>query len=152
MRRSTVLAAAMLVVAAFAQAQPAPPNPDVQKLADAFVAAWNKADAKALAALHAENAIRASPQGEMIVGRPAIEQGFAAAFADELKGSTLTVTSVNQRSIGADVIVASGTWQIKGGTPPTGAATQGTYLNTMVRQSGQWVIASSAPIGAPAKP
>jgi len=152
MRRFTFLAAAMLVVAAFARAQPAPPNPEVQKLADAFVAAWNKADAKALAALHAENAIRASPQGDMIVGRAAIEQGFTAAFAAELKGSTLSVTSVNERAIGADVIVASGTWQMKGGTPPPGTATQGTYLNTMIRQGGHWVIASSAPIGAPPKP
>ena len=152
MRRSPFLAAAMLVVAVYVQAQPAPPNPEVQKLADAFVAAWNKADAKALAALHAEDAIRASPQGDMIVGRAAIEQGFAAAFAAELKGSTITVNSVNQRSIGPDLVVATGTWQLKGGNPPAGAATQGTYLNTMVRQGGRWVIASSAPIGAPAKP
>ena len=151
MRRSPFLAAAMLVVAAYVHAQPAPPNPDVQKLADAFVAAWNKGDAKALAALHAENAIRASPAGEMIVGRAAIEQGFTAAFAAELKGSVLTVASVNQRSIGADLLVATGTWQLKGGTPPPGAASEGTYLNTMVKQGGRWVIASSAPIGAPTK-
>jgi uncharacterized protein (TIGR02246 family) len=151
MRRTASFALALVVFAVYAQAQPGK-NPDVQKIADAFVTAWSKADAKALAALHADDAIRTNPQGQTIVGRAAIEQAFAAAFAGELKGSRLVIKPGDERSIGADVVVASGTWEITGGTPPAGAATRGTYLNTMVRQGGRWVIASSAPIPAPMKP
>ena len=38
-------------------------NPELQKIADAFVAAWNKGDPKALTALFAENGISADSFG-----------------------------------------------------------------------------------------
>jgi uncharacterized protein (TIGR02246 family) len=127
-------------------------NPELQKIADAFVAAWNKGDAKALAALHAENCIRAGDTGPVIVGRAAIEQNFTNAFAAVLKGTKLVVTSGDERTINPGLAVTSGTWEITGPPPPPGAATRGTYINTMVKQGGKWLIASSAAIPAPAKP
>ena len=48
MRRTLLSALALLLFAVPTPAQPAK-NPELQKVADAFVAAWNKADAKALA-------------------------------------------------------------------------------------------------------
>ncbi len=150
MRRAHMLAVAVLLFAIQAQAQPSK-NPELQKIVDAFVAAWNKGDAKALAALHAEDAIRANPQGQISVGRAAIEKAFAAAFGAELKGTKLVVTSGDERAVTADVVVSTGTWEIAGGTPPAGVATKGTYVNTLVRQGGRWVIVSSAPIPTPMK-
>lgn len=150
MRRTQVLAISLVLFAAQSQGQPGK-NPEVQKLGDAFVAAWNKADAKALAALHAENAIRSTPQGEIIVGRAAIEKAFADALAGELKGTRLVVKPGDERTVTNDVIVSAGTWEVTGGTPPPGAATRGTYVNTVLRQGGRWMIASSAPIPAPTK-
>jgi uncharacterized protein (TIGR02246 family) len=151
MRRILLFALAWLMLVASPRAQTGK-NPEMQALVDAFVAAWNKGDAKALAALHAEGAIRASPQGQMLVGRAAIEQSFAAAFAAELKGTKLVVTPGDERSISPDMAVSNGTWEITGGTPPAGAATKGTYLNVVVRQGGRWLVASSAPYPAAMKP
>lgn len=150
MRRTSLLAISLLVFAVQAKAQPSK-NPELQKVADAFVAAWNKADAKALAALHAEDAIRANPQGQMTVGRAAIEKAFAGAFTGELKDTKLVVIPGDERTISTDVAVSSGTWEITGGTPTAGAATKGTYVNTLVRQGGRWLIVSSAPFPAPMK-
>jgi uncharacterized protein (TIGR02246 family) len=150
MKRATLLALALLSLAIPAQAQPAQ-NADLQKISDAFMAAWDKGDAKALAALHAADAIRADTQWTTFVGRAAIEQAFTKAFAGELKGTKLAVKASDARSINPDLLVASGTWEITGGTPPPGAPTRGTYINTVIRQGGQWVIASSAPIPAPMK-
>jgi len=151
LRRTLMSAIALVLFALPAPAQSAK-NPEIQKIADAFVAAWNKGDAKALTALHAENCIRADSSGQTLAGRAAIEDGFTKAFAGPLKGTKLVVTPVDERTITPDLAVTSGTWEITGGTPPPGAATKGTFINSMVKQGGKWLIASSAPIPAPAKP
>lgn len=127
-------------------------NPEIQKIADAFVSAWAKGDAKALAALHAENAIRSTPEGLIHVGRGAIEKAFSDAFAGPFKGTTLVVKPGEERTITPDVVVASGTYEVMGGNVPAGAVTKGIYVNTLVRQGGRWVLASSAPAGAAATP
>ena len=72
-------------------------NPELQKIADAFVAAWSKGDAKALTALFAENGINADSFGQTTAGRAAIEEGFTKGFAGPLKGSKLVVTPVQER-------------------------------------------------------
>lgn len=151
LRRIMMSAIALALFANPAPAQSAK-NPELQKIADAFVAAWNKADSKALAALFAENAISADSSGQTAAGRAAIEAWYTQGFTGPLKGSKLAVTTVDERTITPDLTVTTGTWTLSGGTPPPGAASNGTYINTMVRQGGKWLIASSAPIPAPAKP
>ena len=152
MRRVAVLAVSLLVFGAGQPQARQAKNAEIQKVADAFVAAWNKADAKGLAALHAQDAIRATPEGLLVVGRAAIEKSFTEAMAGPLKGTKLVVTTGDERAITADLIVSSGTWEVTGATAPAGAATSGVYVNTMIRQGGRWLIASSAPIGVPKKP
>ena len=121
-------------------------------IADGFVAAWAKGDAKGLAALHAENAIRSTPEGVVYVGRAAIEKAFAEAFAGPYKDTKLVVTPGEERAIGADVIVTSGTYELTGGNVPPGAVTKGIYVNTAVRQGGRWLLVSSSPVGVTARP
>jgi uncharacterized protein (TIGR02246 family) len=153
MLKRTLMSAVVLVLCAVpTPAQPSK-NPELQKIADAFVAAWNKGDAKALAALHAENCITSGGETGQVVGRAAVEQDYTKAFAATLKGTKLIVTPGNERTINPDLAVTSGTWEIKGATPPPpGAATRGVYINTLVKQGGKWLIASSAAIPEPAKP
>ena len=75
---------------------------------------------------------------------------FTKAFLAELKGTKLVVTPGDERAVNADLAMTSGTWEITSSTPPPpGAATKGTYLNTLVKQGGKWLIAGSAPIPAP---
>ena len=154
MIRRTLVSAVVLVLCAVATPAQSAKNPELQKVADAFVAAWNKADAKALAALHAENCITTTNgPAQVIVGPPAVEQDYTKAFAAELKGTKLILKPGDERTINPDLAITSGTWEITGPTPPPpGAATRGTYINTLVKQGGKWLIVSSAAIPAPAKP
>jgi uncharacterized protein (TIGR02246 family) len=152
MRRVVVVIVTVAVLACtLAQAQTGR-NAEVQKLADAFVAAWAKGDATAIAALHAENAIRSTPEGLVHVGRTAIEKALSDAFAGPFKGTKLAVKPGEERTVTPDVVVATGTYEVTGGNVPTGVVTKGIYVNTLVRQGGRWLLASSAPVGVTAKP
>jgi uncharacterized protein (TIGR02246 family) len=152
MRRVAVVVVPIVVLAVTLLQAQTGKNAEIQKIADGFVAAWANADAKAIAALHAENAIRSTPEGLISVGRAAIEKAFSDAFAGPFKGTKLAVKSGEERTITPDVIVASGTYEITGGNVPTGAVTKGIYVNTLVRQGGRWLIVSSVPVGVTAKP
>jgi uncharacterized protein (TIGR02246 family) len=127
-------------------------DPELQKLADEFAQAWAKGDAKALAAMHTEDAIRIPGDGQVIAGRGAIEKSFAEGLSGMWKGSKLTITSGQSRQVAPNVQVAEGRYQITGGTPVAGAPTGGQYLNTVVRQDGRWRLASTAIIAPPPPP
>ena len=124
-------------------------DPELQKFADDFVQAWAKGDAKALAAMHTEDAIRIPGDGQVIAGRGAIEKSFADGLSGMWKGSKLTITAGQFRQVAPNVQVAEGRYQITGGTPVAGAPTGGQYLNTLVRQDGRWRLASGAIIPPP---
>ena len=117
-------------------------DPELKKLADAFSQAW----AKAIAALHTEDAIRLPGTGQVITGRAAIEENYAQALSGPWKGSTISITAGQSKQLAADVAVGEGRFEITGGTPPAGVPTAGQYLNTYVRRGGRWQLASSAVI------
>jgi uncharacterized protein (TIGR02246 family) len=123
---------------------------EMQKLVDDFTQAWAKGDAKALAALHTADAIRADSTGQVTVGRANIEAVFAAGFAGPLKGTKLVIRLGQESAINPNTRVGSGTWEVTGAPAVPGTPTKGTYVNTLVRQGGRWILASSAVIGAPA--
>jgi uncharacterized protein (TIGR02246 family) len=124
-------------------------DPELQKLADEFVQAWAKGDAKAIAALHTEDAIRIPGDGQVITGRAAIEKSFAEGLSGMWKGSKLTITPGKSTPLAPNVQVAEGRYQLTDGTPPAGAPTSGQYLNTVVRKGGRWLLASAAIIPPP---
>jgi uncharacterized protein (TIGR02246 family) len=145
-----------LLVGLTAQARPAAqgnqgnPEAEFKKLADAFVAAWDKADAKAIAALHTKDGVRLSGNGEpAVVGTAAIEQALAAALSGPYKGTTLSITPNQSKRVTADTYIGEGTYEVRGGSVPPGTPTRGQYLNTMVREGGRWRIAASAVIPTP---
>jgi len=118
---------------------------EIKKLVDAFVQAWNQADAKGVAALHTTDAIRLNTDGTVIVGRAEIEKWMATAFAGPMKGAKLAVTEGKRSQVTADVYVGEGTYEITGGAPPPpGMTNKGHYVNTLVRQGGRLLVASSA--------
>ena len=121
---------------------------EMQKLTDQYVAAFNKGDVKALGALHTADAIRVTQTGELIVGRVAIEQDFTTGLAGPFKGAKLTVTPGKVQSLSADVRLSEGTYQVTAG----GTALKGRFLNTLVRQGGQWRLASMATISTTPPP
>lgn len=141
--------------------QPAQPStdPELQKLADSYTAAWSKGDAAALAALYTTDAFYIDSGSVLMKGRAEIEATFKQRFAGELKGTTITISPGQTRQIGPQVRMSEGAWQISGIASPgagtaqpsatAGAPTAGRYLNTYVRQQGRWMIAGTA---APSEP
>lgn len=113
-------------------------DPALDKLIADYQTAWAKADAKALAALYTDNALRLS-DGQLVRGRQEIQAMFEKNFAGPWKGTKVTITAGRKEAIGgADVRLVEGTFEVSG---PTGPPLRGRFLNTFVRQGGQWKIA-----------
>ena len=126
---------------------------DADRLVQQYLNAWNKGDADALAALYVENGMRTDNnqmKDQMVVGREAIQAYYAKSFAGDGKGTKLSVKQGRTHASTADVRVQEGTWEVTGG--PQGPR-RGSYLNTYVRQGGDWKIAAvgSFPETPPAK-
>ena len=80
----------------------------------AFEAAWAANDAKALAALYAEDAVRVSSAEQLpAYGRAAIEAVHAASFGAENADSILTTTTEIARFLSPTIVMAAGTYEAK---------------------------------------
>ena len=148
MRKKTSWIAAIAIVVTSVALGAQKPDPDAQKIADAYVAAFNKADAKAVAALYAAEATRLGPDGQLVAGRAAIEKSYVDAFAGPLKGGKLTLTPGRSHAVTPDVKVIEGRFDVAGPAP-----VKGRYANTLVKQGGNWLLGSvvTIPDPAPAK-
>jgi uncharacterized protein (TIGR02246 family) len=144
--RLAALAAVVLAFSFTVLAQK--PDPDVQKVAAAYEAAFNKGDSKALTAMYTADALRVGPDGKLLAGRKDIEGSYVTSFAGPLKGAKLTLTLDRAVSVTPDVKVIEGTFSLAGAMP-----TKGRYVNTIVRQGGQWLLAAvnARPDTPPAK-
>jgi uncharacterized protein (TIGR02246 family) len=113
---------------------------EIDQLTQQYVAAWNKADVKALVGLYADNPMRtgATP-ADAIVGKPALEEFYKTGLATTWKGTTLTVTQGRTQNVTDDVRMQEGTWQVKGGQE---GPQSGRYYNTLVRVGGTWRLAA----------
>jgi uncharacterized protein (TIGR02246 family) len=135
--------ASLSVVAVGAQK----PDPDAQKLVDQYTAAFNKGDAKAVAALYTADATRVGPDGQLITGRAAVEKSYVDGFAGPIKGSTLSIQQGRVQVVTPDVKIMEGRFATSGA-----AGVKGRYVNTVVRQGGAWLLASVVTIVDPAPP
>src|SRR4029079_3989084 len=109
----------------------------IRKSDEAYVAAYNKQDAKALAALWSPEAVYVDPEsGEESVGRDEIEKEFADTFAGskdaklEIKVSAITFMSPN-------VAVESGTARI---IRPKEEPDESSYSALFVKRDGKWLL------------
>ena len=148
MRRRLTAAAVFLTITAALAAQTA--DPAIAKLVDQYQAAYNKNDGKALAAMYTADALRVGPTGQIITGRAAIEQDYVSNFGGPFKGTKLTLRPGRTQVVKPDVAVIEGTYEVTGGAAPV----RGRYVNTIVRDGGQWRLASVVTVpelGPPAK-
>src|SRR5688500_1881120 len=86
------------------------PDADIQKLADQYQTAFNKGDAKAVTALYTADALRVTPSGKLVSGKPAIEKDYAENFAGPFKGAKLTLHPGRTQNLKADVALIEGTF------------------------------------------
>jgi uncharacterized protein (TIGR02246 family) len=111
----------------------------IQKNAEAFVAAFEKGDAKTLAAFWAPDGDYTDQTGRRLVGREAIEKAFEELFA-EVKGLKVGIQSLSLRFVTPDVAIEDGITEVypPGGQPPSRAR----YTNVHVKREGQWLLSS----------
>lgn len=109
------------------------------KNAEAFVAAFNKGDAKALAAFWTPDGDFTDQLGHKLSGREAIEKSFAELFAEN-KGAQLRIDVTGLRFVTADVAVEDGTTAVihPDGLPPARAR----YTIVHVKKDGKWLLES----------
>ena len=114
-------------------------EPGVEQLLRDYQAAFNRNDAKALAALYTDKAIRLGPNNEVLYGRAAIEKFYVGSFGGT--PGALSIRPGPTQMITADVAVLEGRYEVAGATGIHGA-----YFLTIVRQNGQWKLASVVPV------
>jgi uncharacterized protein (TIGR02246 family) len=144
--RTLALLAVLVPAGTALQAQGVPENAaplepttaQLERLRTKYNEAFNKKDAAAVAALYTQNAIVITSDGQVLQGRPAIEQGMRTASAD---WGQLTSTGLDTRRLG------SWGWQVgstemKGG--PTAEA--GRYLAIFGKEQGVWKIRALASV------
>ena len=148
MRSAMLWFIAPLALAAGLSARPAPAAEPIdtakeeaalQKNTEAFVEAFNKGDAKALAAFFTEDGDMIDQDGHQIKGRKAIEEVYTKLFADT-KGSKLFIKITSMRVVRPDLALEDGLTEVvpADGGPPSAAR----YTVVHVKQDGEWRLES----------
>jgi uncharacterized protein (TIGR02246 family) len=123
-------------------------SPDQQAIAsqaNAFIAAYNKADVKALAAMFAEDAEWVDDEGNVIAGREAIASHFKDVFLTS-KGRTLDIDVESVRPATAEVMLEKGTSTV---TDPDGRNAVSSYTAVHVKKGDAWLISQFTETGSP---
>jgi uncharacterized protein (TIGR02246 family) len=109
----------------------------IRSAVESYVAAFNRGDATALAALWSPEAVYTNPlNGQQVVGRAEIEKQFAAIFA-EVKGTKLEAKTDSIRFVSPNVAVEQGTAKV---LRPDQAPEQSEYTAVYVKREGQWLL------------
>jgi uncharacterized protein (TIGR02246 family) len=117
----------------------APQASPLMKNAQAFVEAFEKGDAKAVAAFWAEDGDWVDLTGRRLQGRPAIEDAFKDYFAGN-KGVKLRIDVNSVRLVTPDTAIEDGVTSVT--SPDGGPPNQARYTNVHVKKDGQWVLQS----------
>jgi uncharacterized protein (TIGR02246 family) len=106
--------------------------------------AWNQHNAKAYAALFAEDGDLVNVVGWWWRGRKEIESKLTDAFAFVFRESTLTITEVNVRFLTSEIAVAHMRWTMSGARTPPTIPEPREGLQTIVLQKfgANWMIAA----------
>lgn len=109
----------------------------IRKAVDAYVAAYNAGDAKALAQLWSPQAVYTDRlSGEQVVGRAEIEKQFTDIFA-ETQGAKLEASTSAIQFLSPNVAVESGIARL---TVPEQEPEQSDYTAVYVKQGDAWLL------------
>jgi uncharacterized protein (TIGR02246 family) len=118
------------------QAQPSAEEKTIREKSKAYVDAFNKGDAAAVAAHYAKDGEVVDRSGKTTRGREAIQKELEAYFAKN-KGIKVEQSCEAVRSVTPDVVIERGCLTI---TPPNGQPAQSRYTAVLVKRDGQWLI------------
>jgi uncharacterized protein (TIGR02246 family) len=105
----------------------------------AFIAAFNKGDAKAVAAFWTPDATYVDQTGREYKGRPAIEKLYEKVFASN-KGSKLTVHVISAKQVTPDVAIEDGITQVTPADDGPGSVAR--FSAVIVKKDGEWYFES----------
>jgi uncharacterized protein (TIGR02246 family) len=129
----------MLAVSAQAAEKKPASTSDVDAIranVESYVAAYNRGDAKAVAAHWSDSGDWLSPAGQRFRGKQAIEKEMQTLLAEN-KGVRIEVLHPSIRIVSPDVAVEEGTVRvIRPAEPPRDS----TYIAVHVKQAGQWKL------------
>lgn len=109
----------------------------IRKSDAAYLEAYNKQDAKGLAALWSPEAVYVDPDtGKEAVGREQIEKEFADTFAD-LKDAKLEIDTSSIKFLSPNVAIESGTARV---IRPKQEPDESTYSALFVKREGKWLL------------
>jgi uncharacterized protein (TIGR02246 family) len=111
----------------------------ITKAAEAFVEAFQKGDAKAVASFWTPDGDYVDPSGRVLSGRPAIEKDFAQLFAEN-QGLKLRIEVASLKFPTPDTAVEDGITAVL--APDGTAPSRARYSNFFVKKDGQWLLAS----------
>lgn len=106
--------------------------------------AWNQHDARAYAALFAEDGDVVNVVGWWWKGRTEIESNLTRMFADIFRVSTLTFGQVDVRFLTPEIAIAHARWKMAGAHMPPGLPEprEGLQTLTVQKRNGEWLIAA----------
>jgi uncharacterized protein (TIGR02246 family) len=109
----------------------------IRKNDEAYVAAYNRHDAKAIAAMWSPEAVYMDPDtGEAAVGREAIEKVFAGTLAN-LKDAKLEIDVKSIKFVSPNVAIESGVARV---IRPNIKLEESTYTAVNVKREGKWLL------------
>ena len=139
-----VLALSLLAFPALGQSTAADEK-DIRAIASQLQEAWNKHDAKMLAALFLTDGDYVSSTGRTARGRDEVEKAFATQWAGLYKGTKITVTTTTVHFVRKDVAVADGAFDITGMKDSSGkvlGARSGLSSIVAAKKGDRWYIAA----------
>ena len=127
-----------------AGAPTAAPEAIAAEAMQSYVAAWDRADARAIAAQFAPDGDFINPTGFYARGPAAVEAFYRAAFAQGSAGSVGRFELRGVQPLARDVIVVDGVWSIEGARDPDGRVRppeRGLATGVLVRGADGWRVA-----------
>jgi uncharacterized protein (TIGR02246 family) len=139
-----IAAAGLLIIPAVVMAQAAGTDEQaIRTVLGRFTDAWNHHDAKAFAAVFAEDADCTNWRGAVASGRAGVEAMHAPVFSTIFKKSHQEHTGIKIRFIRPDVAAVDVQWKMTGATDPQGnprPERQGLLSFVMASHAAQWEI------------
>jgi uncharacterized protein (TIGR02246 family) len=133
----TILASGLATASGAEADRQAADEAAIRKSVETYVAAFNRGDAKALAAMWSPDAVYTNPiNREEVVGRDEIEKQFTGIFA-EAKDIKLEAKTESVRFVSPNVAVEQGTAKV---TRQDQTPEDSEYTAVYVKRDGQWLL------------
>jgi uncharacterized protein (TIGR02246 family) len=129
-------------------ASPGSVDKDIRATAEAFLSAFNKGDAKAIAALWTAQCEYVDEKGRVFRGRDVIEKEYAAFFAKN-PGVRMDASISSITLIGNAAAIEEGATVVK--SARKGFVSMGYYTAVQVKEGDKWLMASVREHAAPSR-